>query len=150
MKNIAKLLVVLVLAFSATSCSKDEANQSENLHKSSVTSAAPTNKIYIKNDRSHIPHLAIMFLEDKGFNHDEIVALTYDNGEGEIGTMEVKAIDGANLVIEKADGVRLTTIGSINFIKGIGDCDLMLKAKNSNIEEVVKVNSKALIIDMKS
>jgi hypothetical protein len=140
MKNIAKVLIVIILAFSVSSCSKDEAKQSENLHK--TAKVVPSNKAWIGYDAGHNPHLAFMFLEDLGVKRGETVIVEYDNGSVK-GSLTTEAQDGKNLRVESRRA-------GMEFMKSVGKSEVKVKVVGSNIEVNMDVNGTALMITMKS
>jgi len=140
MKSIAKVLIVFLLAFTVSSCSKDEAKQSENLHK--TTKVVPTNKAWIGYDAGHNPHLAFMFLENLGVKRGETVIIEYDNGSVK-GSLTTEAQDSKNLRVNSRRA-------GLDFMKNVGESEVKIKVVGSNTEVNMNINGTALMIMMKS
>ena len=145
MKNIAKVLIVIILAFSVSSCSKDEAKQSENLH--STTKTVPSNKAWISYDDSHSPYLAFRFLDDLGVKRGDNVRVEYEfdgvNGK-ETGILSTTALDGENLRLNSSRTGRIF----LNKLNKKGTTTVNIKAVNNDV--TMELNAEALIITIKS
>jgi len=149
MKNLTKALIVLVLAFTAASCSKTEANQSENLNPT-AKQVDKSNTDYIWIYRYHgsgAPELTFHFAKEvENVKAGDRVELEV-NDNGHIFTIATKVLDAKQFRAVSSTQTKLFSreIGNSNEEK-----EIAVKVVDHNAEAHININGMNFLIELKS